>query len=244
MRLQHGESHGRILTLWARLLLGAAVMILAVAGTPPAVADEVVGLLRARSHAALTLPRDPAEFVEGLQVVMPRPVVVLSRQDAVAAEILQYARTMSERDGLRVAFALCEEADRLGWDPLLFLAIIHVESYYDHLAISPRGAEGLMQLMPHTAEWTAEQMDLSWPDSHSFDPVLNVRLGARYIDHLQNEFGRLEVSLTAYNRGPKATQFILKEHGKLPRDIVDSYATKVLDHYRKLKVQYGDLPPV
>lgn len=217
-------------------------MGVAVAATPPAVADEVVGLLRARTHAALTTPRDPTEFAEELSVIMPKPIVVLNRQDAVAAEMLQYARTMSERDALRVSQALCEEADRLGMDAFLFLAVIHVESFYDHLAISPTGAEGLMQLMPHTAEWTAERMDLSWPDSHSFDPVLNVRLGARYLDHLQTEFRSLEHALTAYNRGPKATRFLINEHGSLPREIADFYATKVLDKYRKLKWQYGDLP--
>jgi soluble lytic murein transglycosylase-like protein len=242
MEPRSGQRHLNSQRPLLRLVLGVTAMGLAVASTPPAVADEVVGLLRARSHVALTTPRDPTEFAAGLQVVMPRPVVVLSRQDAVALELLQYGRTMSERDTLRVAQALCEEADRLGWDPLLFLAIIHVESNYDHLAISPVGAEGLMQLMPHTAEWTAGQMDLSWPDSHSFDPVLNVRLGARYFDHLQAIFGRLEPSLTAYNRGPNATNFLLKQHGKLPRRIVDFYATKVLDRYHRLRAQYGDLP--
>lgn len=227
---------------WQRLLLGAVAIALAVVATPPAVADEVAGLLRAHTRVALTTPRDPTEFVAEFEVVMPRPVVVLSRQDAVAAELLQGARTMSERDALRVAQALCEEADRLDWDPLLFVAIIHVESHYDHLAISPKGAEGLMQLMPPTAEWTAERMDLAWPDSHSFDPVLNVRLGARYVAHLQAVFGRLERSLTAYNRGPTATNLLLRERGELPRGVVDFYAAKVLERYYRLRAQYGDLP--
>ena len=60
----------------------------------------------------------------------------------------------------RTAQALCEEADELGYDPLMFLALIHVESNYNHLAISYVGAEGLMQLMPPTAEWTAERYGL------------------------------------------------------------------------------------
>ncbi|MBI5507845.1 MAG: lytic transglycosylase domain-containing protein [Deltaproteobacteria bacterium] len=238
------SGDGRFLPFWARAGLALAVGALAVASTPHAVADEVAGLLRARSRVGAWAPRDPGEFAAGLEVVLPRPVVVLNRQDAVAAELLQHARTLGERDGLRVAQALCDEATRLGFDPLLFLAIIHVESYYDHLAISPRGAEGLMQIMPETALWTAAETNLDWPDSHSFDPVLNVRLGARYFDHLRHEFPRLEVALTAYNRGPKATRYILRQHGRLPSDVVDFYAAKITERYRRLTAQYGALPAI
>ncbi len=54
----------------------------------------------------------------------------------------------------------------------------------------------------------------------------------------------MDLALTAYNRGPHNTWYIMRRNGgrKLPREILDFYATKVLDRYRALKGQYGDLP--
>jgi soluble lytic murein transglycosylase-like protein len=229
--------------LWLPAVLASLVVATALGSSAQALADRVAGVFQGGAAAVLSTPRDPYEFIQELDVVLPRPVVVLSRQDAVARELLRYTRTMSATDALRVSQALCEEADELGWDPLLYLAVIHVESYYNHLAVSPVGAEGLMQLMPYTAEWMAERVDLSWPDSHSFDPVLNVQLGARYLDHLGGQFTRLDLILTAYNRGPRATAYIMNRHdGQLPPDIRDFYATKVLDRYDRLRKAYGHLP--
>jgi soluble lytic murein transglycosylase-like protein len=229
--------------LWLPAVLGILVVGTALGSSAQALADRVAWVFEGSDAAVLSTPRDPSDFIRDLDVVLPRPVVVLSRQDAIARELLTYTRTMSATDALRVSQALCEEAEALGWDPLLFLAVIHVESYYDHLAVSPVGAEGLMQLMPYTAEWMAERVDLSWPDNHSFDPVLNVQLGARYLDRLGHEFARIDLILTAYNRGPRATRFITSRNGgRLPSDIRDFYATKVLDKYEKLRKAYGHLP--
>jgi hypothetical protein len=208
-----------------------------------ALADEVAGLFHLNSPQVLTTPRDPVAFMNELEPVLPRPMVVMNRQDAIASELLHFTRTMSEQDVLRVAKALCEEGDELGWDPLMYLAVIHVESNYDHLAVSPVGAEGLMQLMPATAEWMAEQLDdVDWPENHSFDPVLNVRLGARYLAHLQDSLKRMDLVLTAYNRGPRATRYLVARYGELPQDIRDFYATKVIERYRFLRNKYGNLP--
>ena len=227
---------------WLRAAYPVILLGIALGATGGAVADEFSGLFRLESHQVLSAPRDPVVFMEDLDLVLPRPVVILERQDAVARELLRYTRTMSETDALRVAQTLCEEADELGWDPFMYVAVIHVESYYNHLAVSPVGAEGLMQLMPYTAEWMADELDLAWPEGHSFDPVLNVRLGTRYLAHLQTRYFRnMDLILTAYNRGPSATRFIVGHNGGLPRDIRDFYATKVLDKYRELTAKYGHL---
>ncbi|MEM6734223.1 MAG: lytic transglycosylase domain-containing protein, partial [Myxococcota bacterium] len=116
------------------------------------------------------------------------------------------------------------------------------ESYFDHLAVSPVGAEGLMQLMPATAEWMAERVDVEWPDGNSFDPEVNVTLGIRYFGFLYSRFHRFDHALTAYNRGPAATRYILGTHGRLPHEIHDFYAGKVLDRYRSLLYRYGEVP--
>ena len=228
---------------WAtRAVLALALLAVSMGTGARALAENVVGAFRGSKVTILLTARDPEQFLAELTPVMPRPVVLLSREDAVAQEILARSRTMTETQALRTAQALCEEARRLGYDPLLFLAVIHIESFYDHLAISPVGAEGLMQLMPPTAAFMAERGKMPWPDQHSFDPVLNVRLGVRYLVELHHEFRRMDYALTAYNRGPYNTHYILRNYGDLPAHVRDFYATKVLDRYETLKGLYGHLP--
>lgn len=242
------RKHGFAKRLFARKAFRRAAMAVvalcvALHPTTRAVAENVVGQWRHPvPSAVLTDPRDPKDFVADLAIVMPRPTIVLTRQDAVAQELLLHVRTLPTRDVLRTAQAISEEAEKLGYDPLLFLALIHIESYYDHLALSPVGAEGLMQLMPPTAEWMAGRLDVRWDDGHSFDPVLNVRLGSEYLAYLHREFGRMDYALTAYNRGPHATRYLVDRFGRLPPEVHEFYAGKVLSYYEKLKAMYGKLP--
>lgn len=204
--------------------------------------EEVIETFLVRPADSSVSLRDPDAFARSLELVMPRPVVLLTREDAVARELLTRSKTLTQSDALRTAHALCDEARRLNYDPLMFLAVIHVESRYDHFALSPVGAEGLMQLMPDTASWMASRGNLERKEGNTFDPVLNVRLGVRYLVQLDRQFHGMEHALTAYNRGPGATMSILHNHGKLPTQIRDFYATKVLSHYKALKGQYGHLP--
>ena len=186
--------------------------------------------------------RDPQVFTEEMAPALPLPVVLLTRDDAVAEELLIHSRTLSQAQALRTAQALCDEARRHHHDPLLFLAVIHIESNYNHLAISPVGAEGLMQLMPETAAFLAARGKVAWPDHHSFNPVLNVRLGVRYLVELARIFGRMDMALTAYNRGPHNMRAILQRFGNLPVSVRAFYAAKVLDRYQVLLKAYGALP--
>ena len=79
----------------------------------------------------------------------------------------------------------------------LLHAIIAVESAYDARAVSSKGAQGLMQLMPATAQ----RFGVLDP----FDPHENVRAGARYLKALMAQFnGDLKLTLAAYNAGESA----------------------------------------
>jgi soluble lytic murein transglycosylase-like protein len=82
-------------------------------------------------------------------------------------------------------------------DESLIRAIIHAESAYQVEAQSPKGAQGLMQLMPDTQA----ELDVGDP----FDPAENIRGGARYLAQLLTEFdGDVELAAAAYNAGPSA----------------------------------------
>ncbi len=104
----------------------------------------------------------------------------------------------------QVGRAIAEEARRAGYDPLLVLALIDVESEFDGGAVSARGARGLMQIRPSTLQFIAEREGLRLsPEEVAADPALCVRLGIRYLRSLQDRFGGdLELALMAYNGGP------------------------------------------
>jgi len=114
-------------------------------------------------------------------------------------------------------------------DPLLIKAIIKTESNFNRFAVSPHGAQGLMQLMPETAR------DLKVSDP--FDPYQNIYGGTRYFRKLLDTYrGDLRLSLAAYNAGPGR----VSRHGSLPR-IPETlrYVRKVLSHYRAYQQQGG-----
>jgi soluble lytic murein transglycosylase-like protein len=114
------------------------------------------------------------------------------------------------------------EAARLYQIPeALVRAVIRVESNFDPRAVSRANAQGLMQLIPATAEGMLV--------SDSFDPRQNVLGGTRYLRVLANLFnGNLQLTLAAYNAGPNA---VLRYRGIPPFEETQLYVTKVMQFY-------------
>lgn len=87
-------------------------------------------------------------------------------------------------------------------DPWLVFAVIRVESAFKVNAESSAGAQGLMQLMPSTAEWIIEMTGFEMTARDIWQPEANIRLGCWYIDWLRDYYdGDMPAALAAYNAG-------------------------------------------
>ena len=117
---------------------------------------------------------------------------------------------------------ILQAANRYQVDPALIKAIIMAESSYNPKAISRRGARGLMQLMPKTAEALGV--------GDSFNPEHNINAGVRYFRKLLNRFdGDIKLALAAYNAGSRKVR---KYQGVPPFRATHSYIRKVLEYHQ------------
>jgi soluble lytic murein transglycosylase-like protein len=102
--------------------------------------------------------------------------------------------------------AILEAAERYRLDPALIRSVIQIESGFNALAVSPVGAQGLMQLMP----FVSDEMGVEDP----FNPRENIMGGARLLRRLLNHFdGNVKLTLAGYNAGPGA---VARFRGRVP----------------------------
>lgn len=127
--------------------------------------------------------------------------------------------------GIPYGSAITLAAERSGVDGLLVAAVVSVESHYRPGAVSPKGAQGLMQIRPLVAE--------AYGASDLFDPYVNVEVGSRYLSSLIKDYdGDLELALAAYNAGPAA---VARYGGIPPYRETREYVRKVLDRFEEYR---------
>ncbi len=135
-------------------------------------------------------------------------------------------------------------------DPKLVYAIIQIESNFKQNRVSPKGATGLMQIMPETAGWVIQQAQLP-PDYLEFldDPQVNITIGTWYLAFLERKFHRNHYAvITAYNAGPGNVEKWLREGtwdatyqnlGDIPFGETRHYLQRVLYFYGKYQDIYN-----
>lgn len=153
----------------------------------------------------------------------PGPVFLDSQQISAKLDHLIETRPFERLPVTRYDPMIVEEARALGVDPLLVKAVIHVESRFDRLAVSKRGAAGLMQLMPKTGR--------HFGADNRFDPRQNVRAGVTYLKQLLTRFrGDHRLALAAYNAGETA---VARYRGVPPFKETQRYVREVLGVYQR-----------
>lgn len=117
---------------------------------------------------------------------------------------------------------ILQASRRFEVDASLVKAIIKAESYFDHKAVSHKGAQGLMQLMPQTANAMAVE--------NPFDPEENIFGGTRYLSLLLKRFNNdKRLAVAAYNAGPERVETC---NGIPPIAETERFVKKVMNYYR------------
>src|SRR5947208_7029576 len=147
----------------------------------------------------------------------PRYKNLAGYSSGTAAGFLRLPPADTARFGTEIKAA----AERYGVPERLVQAVIRVESGFNSRAVSVKGAQGLMQLMPETASLLGVR--------NSFDPQQNIDGGVRHLRGLIDRFGNdLPMALAAYNAGEKA---VVTYRGIPPFPETRDYVTRVLYHY-------------
>jgi soluble lytic murein transglycosylase len=178
------------------------------------------------------------------RIVLPLILIVLCALFVQSEWLGRWIYPISYQEEIR------ESAFEYELDPFLIAAIIRVESNYKPAAVSPKGAVGIMQIMPETAKWILKQEDfgqITVMDAAN-EAHAGIKLGSWYIKELNRQFNdNLVVSLAAYNAGPgKVRQWL--DNGvwdgqeqtvkDIPFGETRHYVQRVMYYYKKYQKIY------
>lgn len=148
----------------------------------------------------------------------------------IALHIKNENAQLEENTLKTISHTLYDESRHHGIDYRLVLALMKVESNFQHDAVSPMGARGLLQVKPSLAKFMAGDMGIVWKGNKTIDePNNNIRIGVRFLSQLIDTFRNLNSALRAYNIGPVRIKELSRENMVSPR----GFPGLVLSEYNK-----------
>ena len=223
-----------------------ATLVAAPAGWRALALIQVGQNVRAESELRYLNPEGESEKQQAM--------LALAKYVPMPALALQLASLTQERTFGSALYPLPPWRPQEGFqvDPALLYALARHESLFDPMAVSARGARGLMQIMPATASGLAEGADTgAGLKGKLFDPVYNLALGQKYVQQLAAlpQIGdNLLLLLAAYNGGPaKAINWMSRKEAADPLLFLETiplvetrnYVMRVLPHYWAYRAKLG-----
>lgn len=145
---------------------------------------------------------------------------------------------------------ICRYAEENDLEPAHVAAVILAESSYRADAVSSVNAQGLMQLLPSTAEWIAGKFGETYTEGCLFDPETNIRYGCWYLGFLMDRYdGDKACTSAAYHSGQGTVDKWLQDpqyssDGKtlstIPGSNADTYVSRILEYYDKYEEIYSE----
>ncbi|AYH41972.1 lytic transglycosylase domain-containing protein [Azoarcus sp. DN11] len=177
--------------------------------------------LKVEPDGTVTLTDEPRR---GFERVVTAPAPRSGGSAPIGGTGLVHGEPSGEIGALPFAPQVAAAAAEHDLPEALIHAVIRVESNYDPRAVSPKGAVGLMQLMPRTAR------AMGVVDARN--PAENIRGGARYLKRLLEMFGNdVGRAVAAYNAGPGA---VVRSGGMPPFAETRRYVPRVIEHFERL----------
>lgn len=134
-------------------------------------------------------------------------------------------------------------------EPAYVASVIMAESSYRPEAVSSANAQGLMQLLPSTAEWIASKFDETYAEGALFDPETNIRYGCWYLGFLMRRYdGDMKCASAAYHQGQGRVDEWLKDPAlssdgktldKFDSQATETYVNRILKYYEKYEEIYA-----
>ena len=169
---------------------------------------------------------------------------------AALAAWLLLGQVSQRRYPMEYAAMVRARAGEFGLEPAYVAAVILAESDYDPNAVSSANAQGMMQLLPDTAQWVAHKLGEEYIEGSLFDAEINMRYGCWYLDFLMRRYdGDKRCASAAYHAGQGTVDKWLQnpEYSKdgatldvIPYKSTDTYVQRVLKYYEKYAKLYAE----
>ncbi len=156
-----------------------------------------------------------------------------SGNSAIVEQVVAYLKgknvDMREDKLKAVIHTVCDESKQHDLDYRLALAVIKVESNFNHDVVSRKGARGLFQIKPSLAKYIAKDAGVTWNGTQCLhEPDNNIKLGIYHLSKLVEDFKSLSTALHAYNAGASRIKARQADNGE-PKN---AFTKRVLKEYR------------